>query len=363
MNSFFNQIIWDNSVKSYCIVLGIILLLWIIKKFVSKYCAGVIYRLILRARNTVNKEHFFTLLVKPIEIFLLLFFSYIAIDKLNFPKALNFEIFNFSAEVILTCIANACIVIAFIWMCLRVIDFLAVILEEKANLTKDTTGNQLIVFFKDFFKVILVIIGVLMVLRFAFNRDVSNLLTGLSIVGAAIALATRESLENLIASFIIFFDKPFTQGDVVKVQSITGTVERIGLRSTRLRTEQKTFVTVPNKQMVDSILDNISLRTQRKAELKLELSLHTSLTQLQKLQQSIQLYISKIQDIESPTVLLVETGKQSHIIQVDFYTDIEDSLESFNELKQQVSFKLIDLVNQQEIIWAQLEEKKNNNLL
>src|SRR6478609_10892106 len=98
----------------------------------------------------------------------------------------------------------------------------------------------------------------MLLLRFTFHYDISKLVTGLSIVGAAIALATKESLENLIASFIIFFDKPFTTGDLVKVQNITGNVERIGLRSTRLRTGDKSYVTVPNKQMVDSILDNIS---------------------------------------------------------------------------------------------------------
>jgi MscS family membrane protein len=358
MNSFFDKIIWDNSIKAYSIVVGIILLLWIVKKLVSKYCAGIIYRLVLRARKTVNKEHFFTLLVKPIEIFLLLFFSYIAIDKLHFPKALNFEVFNYPSKTILTCIANASLVISFIWMCLRVIDFMAVILEEKANKTKDTTDDQLIVFFKDFFKVILVIVGVLMVLHFAFNRDVSNLLTGLSIVGAAIALATRESLENLIASFIIFFDKPFTQGDVVKVQNIIGTVEKIGLRSTRLRTEQKTFVTVPNKQMVDSIVDNISLRTLRKAELKLELSLQTSTTQLQHLKQEIENYLTKQEGLQNPVVLLIETGKQAHILQIDFFTSIQESIDSFNELKQQVNFELIHLTNQSQIIWAGLEERK-----
>lgn len=358
MNNFLDKIIWDNSIRAYSIVIGIVLLLWIVKKLVSKYCANIIYKLILRARKTVNKEHFFTLLIKPIEIFLLLFFSYIAIDKLHFPKALHFEIFNYSSKAVLTSIANASLVISFIWMCLRVIDFMAVILEEKANLTKDTTDDQLIVFFRDFFKVILVIIGVLMVLHFAFNRDVSNLLTGLSIVGAAIALATRESLENLIASFIIFFDKPFTQGDVVKVQNITGTVEKIGLRSTRLRTEQKTFVTVPNKQMVDSIVDNISLRTLRKAELKLELSLQTSTTQLEQLKQQAENYLNKIASIENPSVLLTETGKLAHIIQIEFFTNIEENIDSFNQLKQQVNFELIRLVNEQQITWAGLVEKK-----
>jgi MscS family membrane protein len=101
------------------------------------------------------------------------------------------------------------------------------------------------------------------------------ILTSLGLAGAALALAAKESIENLIASFVIFFDKPFTAGDYLKVNNISGTVEKIGLRSTRIRMDQKTYVTFPNKQMVDSIVDNSTLRTQRKGELRLELSLST----------------------------------------------------------------------------------------
>src|SRR5947199_7989880 len=115
--------------------------------------------------------------------------------------------------------------------------------------------SQLIFFFKDFFKVIVVILGIVLILKFCFNAHIGQLITGLSIVGAALALAAKESLENLIASLIIFFDKPFTVGDLVSVNNYKGFIERIGLRSTRIRTPEKTLVVVPNKQMVDSILD------------------------------------------------------------------------------------------------------------
>jgi MscS family membrane protein len=228
-------------------------------------------------------------------------------------------------------------------MCLRIIDFIAILLEEKANHTKDNTDNQLVIFFKDFFKAILVIIGVLLILKFGFSRDVTSLLTGLSIVGAAIALATRESLENLIASFIIFFDKPFTIGDVVKVQSFTGTVEKIGLRSTRLRTESKTYVSVPNKQMVDSIIDNLSLRTLRKGELKLDFAINTSVQNLQLYQQQLNSFLASQVKVIKYEILLMDTGKDAHHIQVDYFTDIETSIDEFNLLKQTINYKAISV--------------------
>jgi MscS family membrane protein len=201
----------------------------------------------------------------------------------------------------------------------------------------------LVVFFKDFFKVILVIIGILLIIRFSFNKHIGNVLTGLSIVGAAIALATRESMENLIASFIIFFDKPFITGDLVRVNNFTGTIEKIGLRSTRIRTQEKTYISVPNKQMVDTIVDNITLRTQRKVELRLELGLSVNVAQLKTFIAALKTILQKT-DIENQAVYLVDTGKNAHIIAAEYFTTMQQSIEEFNALREAVNLEVIELL-------------------
>ncbi|MFY8089643.1 MAG: mechanosensitive ion channel family protein [Chitinophagaceae bacterium] len=343
MKSFLQYQFLSNSIQSYLIVLAVIFLVFLFKKYLSRYLAVIIFKCLQRTSISLKKEKFVALVVKPIEFFLLVMVSYIAFDNLHYPKYLSFQIFNFKAQQVLECLVNTTLVVIFIWMCLRIIDFIAILLEEKANHTKDNTDNQLVIFFKDFFKAILVIIGVLLILKFGFSRDVTSLLTGLSIVGAAIALATRESLENLIASFIIFFDKPFTIGDVVKVQSFTGTVEKIGLRSTRLRTESKTYVSVPNKQMVDSIIDNLSLRTLRKGELKLDFAINTSVQNLQLYQQQLNSFLASQIKIIKYEILLMDTGKDAHHIQVDYFTDIETSIDEFNLVKQTINYKAISV--------------------
>ncbi len=78
-------------------------------------------------------------------------------------------------------------IVAFNWLLLRIIDFVAMILQHKADLTPDQADNQLVVFFRDFFKALVVIMGVLMVLKLAFHYPITNLITALSIGGAAIA--------------------------------------------------------------------------------------------------------------------------------------------------------------------------------
>ena len=90
-----------------------------------------------------------------------------------------------------------------------------------------------------------------------FNIDVTALAAGVGIGGIAIAMASKESLENLLGSFTIFFDKPFLVGDLVTTGNITGTVEKVGFRSTRIRTFDKSIVTVPNKNMISAELDNL----------------------------------------------------------------------------------------------------------
>lgn len=343
MGNFLQQKILDNTIQSYLYITGIILLALLIKKVLSKYLALLLYKLVARHAKGIAKQSFLDLVLQPIGLFFVLLVSIAALDKLNFPRDWDFSVYHITLKQMIDSVAAATVIILFIWLCLRVIDFIAMILEEKANLTADQTDNQLVIFFRDFFKVVLVLIGILLVLRFSFNKNISNLLTGLSIVGAALALATRESLENLIASFIIFFDRPFVIGDLVKVNNFTGTIERIGLRSTRIRTTDKTYITVPNKQMVDTIIDNFTLRTQRKADLRLELALSATGDKIENLIQATRQVLDK-PGIENKSVFFVETGKNAHVIVVEYFTSILQSLDEFNQLREQVNLEIIRLL-------------------
>lgn len=343
MEKFLQQQFLNNTIESYLYVVGTIVFVLIIKRLLSKFVANRLYRLLAKAAKNIAKQSFLDLVIQPLEMFFVLLISIVAIDKLNFPQAFNFNIYHLSFRYFLESFAAGIIIIVFIWLCIRIIDFAALILEAKANLIIDQSDNQLIVFFKDFFKVLLVIIGILLVLRFSFNKNIGNLLTGLSIVGAAIALATRESMENLIASFIIFFDKPFITGDLVKVNGFSGTIEKIGLRSTRIRTTDKTFISVPNKQMVDTIVDNITLRIQRHVELRLELGLNATAQQLKSLTPAIKTILQKTQ-VENSVVYLMDTGKNAHIVSVDYFTNMEQSIEEFNALRENVNIEIIELL-------------------
>lgn len=347
MDEFLEKIWLDNPVKNYLIVAGIILFVILLKRLISRYLAGLMFRLVNKIWKDVDKRSFTSLLVQPLGFFLIILISIVSLHKLNFPADLNVEIYGYSTRQIIHCIGTIVLIVSFIWLLLRIIDFIATILEKKANLTPDQSDNQLIVFFRDFFKVVISIVGVMMILNFAFDLNVGSLITGLSIVGAAIALALRESLENLIASFIIFFDKPFTTGDLVKVQQITGTVEKIGLRSTRIRSDQKTWVSVPNKQMVDSVLDNLSLRTQRRGDLRLELSLQTGSDKVESLLNEIKKVLAT-ETIEEANVHLSDISSNAFVLLADYYT-APVTMQEFNAIREEVNLQVLKMMESMQV--------------
>jgi MscS family membrane protein len=265
----------NNSLLSYIVIGAVFIVALLVKRLISRFFAKIIYTWIDKKNHSdLRKSHVHRLII-PIEQFLIYLVAIVALYELNFPIDWNIRLYKLTLQVLMDAVVKLFFIILFIRVCLRTLEFVAIILEEKARLTKDQTDDQLVLFFRDFFKVILYLVGFLLILHYVFNENIGNLVTSLSIVGAAVALSMRESLENIIASFIIFFDKPFTIGDLVKVNNFTGTIEKIGLRSTRIRTQDKTYISVPNKQMVDNIVDNISLRSERKFEMDMQLSVHT----------------------------------------------------------------------------------------
>ena len=347
--NFFNTIYFDNSVKNYCIVGGTILLMLILKRFLSRYIASLLFRLTHSLWKNVDKKSFTDLVVEPLEWLLLVLIAVFAIDKLNFPAAWQYKVYGHATDEILNKIGMGIIITVFTWFLLRIIDFIALVLEQKAAKTENRSDDQLIVFFRDFLKVIVALLGLLLLTKACFSQPIGNLLTSLSIVGAVLALAARESLENLIASFIIFFDKPFATGDLLKVNTVTGVVERIGLRSTRIRTADKTLVTVPNKQMVDSVVDNWSMRTHRRSEIKLELSPKTTAQDTRKCIDEIKILFETKKDLfTASSVYLSDISKNGLLIVIEYFTQ-PITIDLFNQVKEEINMLLKKIMEENNV--------------
>ena len=127
-------------------------------------------------------------------------------------------------------------------------------------LIKKTVGSFFLVF------------SILVVLE-SLGFEVKTFLTGLGIGGLAFALAAQDTIANLFGSFVVVMDQPFYVGEYIRVGSTyEGTVEEIGLRSTRLRTAQRTQVVIPNKTVANEVITNFTRMPQRRVDTAISVS-------------------------------------------------------------------------------------------
>lgn len=105
--------------------------------------------------------------------------------------------------------------------------------------------------------------------------DVGALIAGLGIGGLALALAAQDTVKNIIGGLIIFIDKPFHLGDVIRIKEIEGAVTYTGIRSTRIRTGAGRLVTIPNAQFSDNAIENITMEPSKRVVTYLSLTYET----------------------------------------------------------------------------------------
>lgn len=343
MNDFLDKIFLDNAVREYLVVAAIIIIVLLARRYIAHYVAGFIFNIIKLKWKSIDKATFKHLVARPLGRFLAILLIIIALDKLAFPRQLNFSVYHISLKEILNIIGTVSIIVTFFLFLIRCVDFIGIMIRESFKGDEHRSRSQIVFFFKDFIKVLLSLVAILMIMKYGFSYDIKGLVTGLSIVGAAVALALKENLENFIASFVIFFDKPFTTGDMVRVNNISGAIEKIGLRSTRIRSDEKTFITVPNKQMADSILDNLSNRSQRRYTLKLDVDTATPYQKLQELVNALNGIVKKA-EIENSSVFVTDITSTAIVITTEIFTS-PVAMDVFNNIKQSINLQALEILD------------------
>lgn len=161
-----------------------------------------------------------------------------------------------------------------VWLAYRLIDALC---ERLALLTKNTetqVDDHLIPLVRTALRVGAVL-GAILIVAQNHGYSITTVVAGLGLGGLAVALAAQDTVANVIGSLAIVADRPFQVGDWILVGEHEGTVERIGLRSTRVRTFYDSLVSVPNSRIVNSIVDNMGQRTYRRMRQMLPLRYDT----------------------------------------------------------------------------------------
>ena len=168
------------------------------------------------------------------------------------------------------------IVLAITWMVARLLNSIFTFyLAPLAEASENDLDDQVLPIIRKGTSITVWSIGIIVALNNA-GFEVGAVLAGLGIGGLALAMAAKDTVSNFFGGVTIFVDQPFKLGDRVKVSGFDGTIEEIGIRSTRMRTLAGTLVTIPNSIFSESSVENVSEEPTRKVSLNLGLTYDTT---------------------------------------------------------------------------------------
>jgi len=192
-------------------------------------------------------------------------------------------------------------------------------------------------------------VGVLAIALVALLADlgypVASLITGLGIGGLALALAAQKTVENLFGAFSIGADQAFREGDTIRVDGIEGTVEKVGLRSTRIRSADRTMFNIPNGKLSEMRIESFASRDRIRLACTLGLSYGTSAEQMRQVLSGFEEALREHPKTwpNSLTVCFKEIGESSLNIEVIAWFRAAN-WEEFLVIRQEMLLRFMDVV-------------------
>ena len=206
-------------------------------------------------------------------------------------------------------VSETLVIIGLTWLCLYFVDPISDRILRRKDLTQSSGKIAIARLLNKTIKALIIIAGATFLFYMA-DLNLTAVLTGLGVGGIAVAFAAQKTLENLFGGVMIISDQPIRVGDYCKAGEFQGTVEDIGLRSTKLRTLNRTVVSVPNGQLATMSLENFTVRDKILFHHKLQLRYDTSADQLRYVIAEIRKVLYEHPKVETATARVRFTGFQ-----------------------------------------------------
>ncbi len=322
---------WIGFFLLYPIALG---MAWLIVLLLRGVQWGVLAAISKVWRNVTIKRRLFYK-PGPLVVLLMLFVHYRLLSALGIPLLYRQEYGK---------VVGIPIAIAFYWMLARMIDFLAGRLGRRFSKTQTAMAHSLLLLVRRAVKAILLLITILLILQ-SFGANVSAALAGIGIGGIALGLGAQKTLENLFGGISLLGDQAFQVGDVCKIADQFGTVEDIGLRSTSIRTVERTVVTIPNGALAMANLENFSRRDKILFRPVIGLRYETSADQFRFLLAEVRQLLYQHPRVETATarVRLLKFGQYSIDLEIFAYVQTSD-YPVFLAVQEDLLLRIMDLV-------------------
>jgi len=250
-------------------------------------------------------------------------------------------------------ILNTLIVYTLFWAILNVTDALRELAYKTARNFSAELSKEVGNFMLTIIKILIGGIGLGAILQ-VWGINVTALVASLGIGGLAFALAAKDAASNLFGSFSLLADKSIRLGEWIKVNGVEGTVEDIGMRTTKIRSFEKSLITVPNQIVANNPIENFSRRGIRRIKMRIGLTYDTSGDQVNKIVEEIKYMLHNHEGISTKDTLLVNFESfGDSALNIFIYTfTATANWEKYLNIREDVHLKIMKIVEENDSSFA-----------
>lgn len=244
--------------------------------------------------------------------------------------------------------------LAIAWVVYVLIDVVEHLLHRFADKTPSKLDDMLVPMVRASLRVTVVVLAIVQIATIISDKPVTSVIAGLGVGGIAIGLAAQDMIKNFFGSMMIFSDRPFELGDRVVIDGYDGPVESVGFRSTQIRTLDGHIVTIPNGELANKSIQNVSKRPYIKRNFQIGVTYDTSKNRVQEAIDILKSILDNHQgmDSERPArVYFTEFQDSALVIDVTYWFTPADYYE-FCEFNEQVNLKVLAEFNEAGIEFA-----------
>ncbi len=324
----------------YALTLGVLLLALLLKRVFAHVFSRVVFPFAEKTETQLD-DLFLAGIKKPLEFLVVIVGLFIGLQILQLPsEPVNARHFGYALLKLLVTFDVA-------WAAFNLVTLVEVYLGQWVSKTESTLDDHLLPFVRKCLRVFIVLLAVLALIQ-NLGFSVSGLLASLGIGGLAVALAAKDTLANIFGSIMIIVDRPFHIGDMVKAGDMEGKVEEVGFRSTKIRTLDKSLISVPNSLITNMAVNNLSRMINRRVRFNVSLTYGTTPAQLQQAVGRIRTLLEEHEGVHSDGLLVhfTDFGASSLDILVQYFTlttDIPEHLAIREEIGLRIMSILADL--------------------
>jgi MscS family membrane protein len=321
----------------YAIAFGILIFVLILKKVLAHLFTHILFPFAEKTESRYD-DLFLMGLKKPAELLILIGGLFIIVQVLQLPvEPVNVKRFAYALLKMLATFDVA-------WFAFNMVSLLEAYLGQWVSRTESTLDDHLLPFIRKSLRIFVIFLAVLMAIQ-NLGYSISGLLASLGIGGLAVALAAKDTLANVFGSVMIIVDRPFHIGDAIRAGDIEGTVEEVGFRSTKIRTFDRSLISVPNSVITNLAVNNFSRWTNRRIRFTVGLTYDTPPEQLRVAVARIRTLLLEHEAIHNDGVLVhfTDFGASSLDILVQCFALTADYSEHL-AIREEICLKIMDIL-------------------